>query len=213
MHQTDSAELFQAAGFAGRTAIIIGTGPSLNIEQVKAAQARGCVLFGVNNTYLDFDLDVWIACDPAWHAAYSPAPGDFHKWHWDKAICEKYGYRYITGRWGDGLSLDPACIHYGHSSGYQALNLAVHYGCGRVLLAGFDMHYRRGQRHYFAGLSDKSGEYPQQLRKFSTFDGLIQCYQTIADQQGLPPIINCTPGSALRCFPFGDLNDYPAQPV
>ena len=205
MHAKNSVEMFQTAGFRNRPAIIIGTGPSLDVETVKEAQSRGALLFGVNNTFNDFDLDVWIACDPSWHKIYSPVVGRFHKWHWDKSICEKNSYQHIEGRWGDGLSLSPEFIHYGHSSGYQALNLAVLYGCNPIFLVGYDMHYRGASRHYFNGLSNDSGEYPQQLRKFSKFDGLIKCYETIANQKGLPDIINCTIGSALTCFPFKEL--------
>lgn len=191
--------------FEGRPAVIIGTGPSL-ASQAQAVRDSGAVLFGVNNTFRDFDLDVWIACNHEWHAVYSPVEGRFEKWHWDRGVCDRYGYKYIEGRWGAGLSLDPEYIHYGHSSGYQALNLAVLYGCGPIYLAGYDMHYPRERRHYFDGLSETPGEYPAEMRKFSTFEGLIGCYQTIADQAAsLPEIINATPGSALRCFPFGNL--------
>ena len=188
-----------------KPAIIVGTGPSLQVDLIKQLKAENkVVLFGVNNTFQDFDLDVWIACDPSWHKEYSPVDIAADCWHWDPDICERFGYQYIPGHWGDGLSVDPSYIHFGHSSGYQALNLAVHYGCSRILLCGYDMHYR-ASRHYFTDLSDKEGEYPQVLRKYSTFDGLITCYQTIADQSGLPEIINCSPGSALDCFPLGDL--------
>lgn len=160
----------------------------------------------MNNTFNDFDLDVWIACDPQWHAGFSPVHGDFDKWHWSPAICKKYGYQYIEGRWGPGLSVDQSFIHYGHSSSYQALNLAVLYGCGPIYLAGFDMNYEAGKpRHYFNGLSDVGGEYPQDLRKWSTFDGLIKGFETIGAQRGLPMIYNATQGSQLRCFPFKEL--------
>lgn len=217
MHTTNSAEVFQAAGFRGRPAIIIGTGPSLDISSVRRAQENGAKLFGINNTFNDFDLDCWIACDPAWHDVYSPVVLDCDQWHWDKNICEQHNYYYIEGRWGEGLSTDPAYIHYGHSSAFQALNLALHYGCSPLLLVGFDMRYGEGERHYFSGLSGEDGEYPERLRKFSDFDkphvttgnpkdyGLFQYYQTVADQKGLPPIINCTPNSALTCFEFGAL--------
>ena len=190
-------------GLEGRPAVILGTGPSL-ADQAEAIRASGAALFGINNTFADFNLDAWIACDPAWHQLFSPISGDFAKWHWDKPLCERYGYEYIEGRWGDGLSTDPAYIHYNHSSGAQALNLAVLYGCSPIYLAGYDMRYTE-KRHYFDGLSDKSGEYPTLLRKYSTFDGLIGCYEKIAAQGGLPPIINLTHDSALRCFPFGQL--------
>lgn len=161
----------------------------------------------MNNVHEDIDLNVWIACDPSWHETYSPVTGDFEKFHWDRSICNKYGYRYIEGRWAEGLSLDPDYIHYNHSSGAQALNLAVLYGCNPILLVGFDMHYSGPQRHYFGGLSDTDGEYPDHLRKYSSFDGLLGDYQKIADQDGLPEIINCTPGSAMTCFPMGEIDD------
>lgn len=189
-------------------AIILGTGPSLNGQAAKIHELSdsGYMVFGVNNTYEDFDLDAWVACDPQWHDEYSPVIGGFDKWHWDKSICDKYGYKYIEGRWGDGLSTDESYIHYGHSSGYQALNLAFHYGASEVFLCGYDMRYQ-GSRHYFDGLSDKDGEYPERLRKYSAFDGLIKQYETIPRVNPGLKIYNCTKGSALTCFPFKDIGE------
>jgi hypothetical protein len=175
--------------------------------RTSSVQRSSAIKFGVNNTHKDIELDVWIACDPKWHDHYGQVEGDFEKWHWDQAICDRYGYQFIEGRWGDGLSLNPEYIHYGHSSGYQALNLAVLYGCNPIYLVGYDMHYNNEQRHYFNGLSDSPGEYPADLRKWSTFDGLLKCYETIASQPDLPTIINCSPGSAMTCFPMGELPD------
>ena len=185
-------------------AVILGTGPSLEKQRDNLLRWRAenkVRLFGVNNTFNDFPLDVWIACDPKWHEHYGQVEGDFDKWHWDKGICEKYGYQHIEGRWGDGLSTDKSYIHYGHSSGYQALGLAAHYGHKEVYLAGFDME-DAGKRHYFDDLSDDSGEYPEKLRKYSKFAGLIECYETVWEQTDRPVIFNMNPFSALRCFPF-----------
>lgn len=182
---------------------MIGTGPSL-ADQAERIRKSDAVLFGINNTFNDFELDVWIACDPEWHRKYSPIKGDFEKWHWDRGICARFGYQYIEGRWGEGLSLDPGFIHYNHSSSAQALNLAVLHGCDPIYLAGFDMRYTQ-KRHYFDDLSMDPGEYPPELRKYSTFEGLIGHFEAIGRQAGLPRIINLTHDSALRCFPFGDL--------
>ena len=207
--------------FEGETAVILGTGPSL-AKQKTAIEILQCGLncrvFGINNTFNDFWLDVWIACDPAWHEQYGKIDlPDCDQWHWDEGICTKNGYNHIPGVWADGLSLNPDFIHYGHSSGYQALNLAVLYGCSEILLCGFDMHYNAGKRHYFDNLDDDAGEYPAALRKFSTFGGLLKCYETIAQQwyvdypsteklrPGLPAIYNCTEDSALTCFPFREI--------
>lgn len=205
-------------------AIVIGTGPSLNVAQVREAGKRDDVmLFGVNNTFEDFDLDVWIACDPAWHRHYGQVTGDFAKWHWDRQICTKYGYNYIEGRWYDGVSPPGSdWISYNHGSGPQILNLATSiYQCRLVLLVGHDMRYTDNTpRHYFTGLSDQAGEYPGALRKFSPFekpkrpggahpdgDGILYNYKHIAEQPGLPPIINCTPGSAMTWWPIMTLEE------
>lgn len=197
-----------------KPAIVIGTGPSLarDAEDVRRLKAEGkALLFGINNTFTDFDLDVWIACDPAWHNFYGQVTGDFDKWHWDEGICERYGYQHIDGVWLPGLSTDRTKLSLGHSSGWQALNLAVHYGCDPICLVGFDMSYRSYEpRHYFSGLSDVAGEYPEPLRKQSAFakkdgTGLLYDYANIAKQDGLPTIINCTMRSAMKWFPIKPL--------
>jgi len=204
--------------FTGYPGVVIGTGPSLAAvaDDLRDLRARDKVrLFGINSTYLDFDLDVWIACDPKWNRHYGKIEIDADQWHWDVDICADYGYQHIPGEWLPGLSLDPGVISFGHSSGWQALNLAaVTYRCNPVLLVGYDMTYRKNEpRHYFKGLSDIDGEYPEALRKWSLFDkpnktGLLYDYKNIADQVArgeLPPIINCTPDSAMRWFPIMEL--------
>lgn len=196
--------------------LIVGTGPSLR-GQLDLIPCFDGLVFTCNNTYKDVPTDVWLACDPAWHSLYSPVSGVFAKWHWDKGVCTKYGYRHAEGVWMDGLYLGPENkISLNHCSGAQLLNLAANqYGCEEIILIGHDFNYPEGQpRHYFTGLSDADGEYPQQIRKFSKFDkqgqgdDLLQVYKRIADQDGRPPIINCTPDSALPWFPMGNLEDY-----
>lgn len=201
--------------------VILGTGPSLSLvaDELRQLKADGKVmLFGMNNSYKDFDLDVWLACDPKWHEVNGQVTLDCDQWHWDKGICEKYGYKHIPGLWLPGLSTDPDYISFGHSSGWQCLNLAaVQYRCEMVLLCGYDMTYREGEkRHYFTGLSNVDGEYPEPLRKWSLFDkpdktGLLYDYAHIADQcrRGeVCPIVNCTENSAMSCFEMGQISDF-----
>ena len=119
----------------------------------------------------------------------------------------------------DGLYMGPENkISLNHCSGAQLLNLAAgnQYGCDEIILIGHDFHYNANQRHYFTGLSDTDGEYPQPLRKHSLFDkskttggnDLMAVYKHIADQEGLPPIYNATEGSALTWFPKRPLTDF-----
>jgi hypothetical protein len=221
--------------FPDQTAVILGTGPGLTedaMSRVAGARRLGRVrVFGMNNTFQHYrgDMDVFTACDPAWWRRYGD---DFNiyrsaprvntvdgrrerhplAYHWDANVCRDHDLTYVEGRWGDGLSTNPDYIHYGHSSGYQLINLAVLHGCRRILLCGFDMQYRAGApRHYFNGLSGDPGEYPAELRKWSTFTGLLACYKTIADQMAVTKafeIINCTPNSAMSWFPLRPLENY-----
>ena len=116
----------------------------------------------------------------------------------------------------DGLYLVPENkIRLNHCSGAQLLNLAANqYNCDEIVLVGHDFHYEACQRHYFNDLSDKKGEYPQPLRKFSKFDkqgqgnDLLNVYRHIADTPGRPRIVNCTPGSKLPWFPHEKLEKY-----
>jgi hypothetical protein len=216
--------------------LVLGTGPSLtqSAPLVRKLRTQGALLFGCNNTYRDFDLDVWLACDPAWHAHYGKVSGPFDKFHWDKSICAEYGYRYVRGVWMvdgkayprdqyvtppgpcGGLWLeDQTSISLNHCSAAQLLNLAVNqYQCETTLLVGHDFHYNGPQRHYFMGLSETPGEYPQAIRKHSMFDkkgqgdDLLAVYRRISEQPGLPRIVNCTPNTALHWFPMGRLEDY-----
>jgi len=211
--------------------LIVGTGPSLTAMLPDIARFDGLV-FTCNNTYKDVRTDVWLACDPTWHEHYGQAKGDFDKWHWDKGICQRYGYKYVEGVWivdgrvyprdeyltppGDcgGLWMqDKSRISLNHCSGAQLLNLACNqYECDEVILVGHDFHYKGKQRHYFSNLSETAGEYPREIRKTSNFNkgggDLLDVYRIISEQDGLPPIINCTPGSALPWFEMGNLEDY-----
>ena len=201
--------------FKNLPAIIVATGPSLT-DQLAAIRDSSAKKFCINCTYQDIEPDVFTACDPNWWMEYGR---DFKKrcpnvlaYHYDVEIARGFGLTHIEGRWGEGLSLDPNYIHYNHSSVGQILNIAVLMGCDPIYLCGFDMRYDPTKpRHYFKGLSDTDGEYPEVLRKDSPFEGrdgkggLIACFQKIAEQPGLPRIINCTKDSAFTGFEFGEL--------
>lgn len=180
---------------------------------IEAVKASGLPVFGCNQTFELFDLSAHLACNPEWWDYYWERSDRLRamqcpRWTWDKPTADKYGISYIEGRWGDGLSTDPACIHYGHSSGYQLLGIAYHAGVRDAVLVGYDLRYppgydgtrqiAGGDRHYF-------GEYPPELQHWTKFNigpageinGLIDCYRTVA-RQGAMRIALGTPGSALK---------------
>lgn len=194
--------------------VVAASGPSLTADV--AVACRGETVLAVNDAYRLFPAAaVLYACDEKWWDAHSGCP-DFlgEKWsshgsaprdgkegHNDKLGCaERYGLNLVQGYDREGFSLDPACIHYGSNSGFQAINLAILFGALRILLVGFDMS-ARGKSHFF-------GEHPEGLIRNSNYERFVPQFERAARR--LPSdieIINCTPGSALRCFPMMDLED------
>lgn len=178
------------------------TGPSLT--PAVAAQCVGQPVVAVNDAYrLLPAADVLYACDPDWWTLHAGCPGFAgEKWsshelpHNDKrAVAAQYGLRLVPGRDAEEFSRDPGRIHYGSTSGFQALNLALLFGARRVVLVGFDMHSKRG-RHFF-------GDHPEPLSNWMRFETVVPFFRRAA--AALSPevaIVNATPGSALDCFPM-----------
>jgi len=204
-------------------AVILGTGPSLTpdqLEHVKQAQAAGkCKVFGMNNTWMDAKLDVFLACNPEYYSHFwDKGLKDYpcEKWTWDKSTATKYDITHIHGKWGDGFS--KTHLHYGHSSGFQAPGLAYYMGFRKLILLGYDMGYApdyNGKtrqigskpRHYF-------GEYPSQLQhwpsvkvKDGVFTELIEQFEKVKEINTDLEIVNCTPGSYMTCFPMMDIKE------
>lgn len=56
------------------------------------------------------------------------------------------------------LSRDPSCLAHGGNGGYQAINLAALAGAQRIVLLGFDMKFRQGQKNWHPGYPIKTPE-------------------------------------------------------
>lgn len=100
---------------------------------------------------------------------------------------------------GGAVLFDPRPTHVGGggNSGFHAVHLAVHLGCKKILLCGFDMHGKLGAQHWF-------GEHPFRRGLHMPFNLFVERFTRAAPEfhQRDVRIINCTPGSALKCFPF-----------
>lgn len=129
-------------------------------------------------------------------------------------VAKEFGLSVVYGKNGAQFSTNPALITYGGNSGFQAVNLALHKigWRGRILLVGFDMRATGGKRHFF-------GNHPEPMHSNKSASGLALYYRNFVEKfaraaAALPKsveIINCTPGSAIDCFPRMDLAD--ALPV
>lgn len=211
--------------------VIVGTGPSVTEEQLnlvkKARKEDKCRIITMNNSYQAIDPDIHFACNYQWWDHYfqkDPKLKELRNtvdmWTWNKDTAKKYKINHVPGKWEDGLSTDPNWIHYGHGSGYESLGVAYNYKFHTILLLGYDMKFPKGyngkkkqaggKRHYF-------GEYPKTLQHWSVSPksvdkngvliGLIRMYETIDCSKLGVNIVNCSPGSALECFPKKKLEE------
>lgn len=95
-----------------------------------------------------------------------------------------------------GLSLDPNLIHQGQNGGYQAINLAVHFGAKRIILIGYDM---KGKHWHPDHKGNNPGNFAQWIKNFSTMIPQLK-------ELGVE-VINCTRDTALECFSVRRLED------
>lgn len=103
----------------------------------------------------------------------------------------------------DGVSLDPKGIKHGRSAICQALNIALLMAGARALLVGFDFYDLKSGRSHWFGHHRKPSR-PDRYEK--DFRGSIEKMAPKLRDAGLE-VVNCTPGSQLRCFPMARLED------
>lgn len=204
--------------WSGQTVVIVASGPSLTEADVALARAWrrawGGRAIAVNDAWrLWPDADVLYACDHDWWNVHATAVQDSaaEKWTQDRQAAARHGLRRVLG-WTDfataigiakpdcgprwELSTDARYIGFGGNSGFQALNLAVHFGAARLVLLGFDMGLAPdGRRHFF-------GEHPDRLRRDSPYPRFIEAFERAAPVLEAMEIdvINASPRTALTCF-------------
>jgi len=197
--------------------VCIGTGPSLTLEQIDTARRKGFALFGCNRVWeIVPDLALLFGFKQFW-GFYGFVDHPCEKLTIDEPGAPDGIERVI---WKDeahkGLSTDPAYIHHGKSAGFSLLNLAYHAGAERIALLGYDMKFasdydgRNRQvgsspRHYFGEYVPELQHWPSVRVRNGIHEELIGFYESTA-AQNLVPIVNCTPGSALQCFPAASID-------
>jgi hypothetical protein len=176
-------------------------------------------VIAVNDAYLELPFaDALYGCDNSWWGHHrkcggfegekwstheqDPNPREIHGNDKRKAA-EEYGINLVKGLDGDEFSFDPGVIRYGSNSGFQAINLALLFGCTRIVLVGFDMRHVEGRAHFF-------GDHPKGLLQLKDGEYERFCIRFERAAKKLPKhisIINATPNSALKCFPMMSLLD------
>jgi hypothetical protein len=198
----------------GETAVVIGTGPSLTLAQLRlVALARlneRCRVIAVNDAVFWTWWADWLhACDFKW-------------WNWHRETAPKFpGVRTtctetVPAPWAHylkvippeldgsrgGFAVAPDTVAGGGNGGYQAIQIAVKAGSPRVLLLGFDMKLDE------AGRSHCHGEHPDRIMS-DYANTMLPNFPSLAEalKRRRVEAINCTPGSALTCFPVASVEE------
>ncbi len=162
-----------------------------------------CRTITINNTWeLAPWADMMYAADASWWNKYHPYTGRFtglkvsaseECGRYADVLCLQYSER-------NGFDPDPAFVTKGGNSGFQAIHIAAHAGGSRILLCGFDM--RGGHwhgRHTYPLREHGDGIFAEWIERMATLKAPLA-------ERGIE-IINCTPGSALKCWPFIPLEE------
>jgi hypothetical protein len=181
----------------GSTIVCLATGPSLTQQDVDFCRDKAKVI-AIKNAY---DLAPW--ADVVYGAGV-----DVTRWwqvNGDRVVANHAGLRFtldpLASKWATllrygaehGLSADPSRLALGRNSGYQVINLAVLLGAAKIILLGYDM--RVGSRNNFF-----EGPMKGPAHKYSDWQPFFASIVEPLKQLGVA-VINCTPNSALECFP------------
>lgn len=153
----------------------------------------------INNTYqLAPWADYLYACDGEWWQEHYHDVKEVFKgelWTQDLWAFETLGINRIRSIKADSFSRNPLVIHQGSNSGYQAINLCLHWGAKKIILIGFDMSYKGKRKHWHGDHEKLKNPAPATLNMFKA------AFDTVKDDdlQGCD-VVNCTPDTHLKRF-------------
>lgn len=182
----------------GDTVAILASGPSMSQAVADRVRAAGICAIAINNTYrLAPWADVLYAADRDWWN-HTPDAASFAG---VKISCERVPAAHcLHNAGGTGYSDEPWMVHTYGNSGAQAIQVAAKAGAGRILLCGMDM--RVGHWHGDHKYPLRNAEPEHYVKRAKRMDELAGHL----DQRGVD-VLNCTPGSALTCWPMVDLEE------
>lgn len=195
-----------------QTALIVGGGPSACLvrHHLPAIYQKFKTIAVNDSVFLLPQADVLYFRDLKWWKEPTALPrGEWVRKHFRGEYLltsenEIFGVARLRETGATGLETDPSGIRHGSNSGYQAINVAFHFGVRRIVLIGFDMRVVNERAHWnydHCGTSN-AADYTTIFRdvmlpKFSTLEKPLA-------EAGVE-VINASPDSALTMWPHRSL--------
>lgn len=130
----------------GSTVVCLGTGPSLDPDDVAYCRDRAHVLAIKDAVHLAPWADALYSADERWWQHVGPSLSytgprfgvvDIQP-QWIALLKDLHVHRLLIGG-ANGLDANPTKVRTGNTSGYSAINLACHLGAAKIVLLGYDM--------------------------------------------------------------------------
>jgi len=188
----------------GRTVAVLASGPSMSQAAADQVRAAGIPAIVINSTMrLAPWADLLYAADEAW---WQNTPGSL-EFAGLKVSCEPVQGTLRLMRAGTvGYTDDLMSVYTYGNSGAQAIQIAAKAGARRILLLGFDMAGGHWHGQHQAPLRNTSQElYAVWRERLDTLAAALRDRDV--------EVLNCSPASALQCWPKVALEDALACPV
>jgi hypothetical protein len=203
----------------GQPCFCVGGGPSL--QGFNFDSLRGHKVIAINRAYENLPFaDILFAIDPKYYSdcragKIGNTPGEqaeiAKKWTmfsgfkvWLDTNRTNHGDVYLLPHGpitesGDFKYAMKDGIATGNFSGYAAVNLAMCLGANPIYLLGYDCRHDGGRTHYHSGYTHTANEL--------TLKKSAESFKHLKAKAGAigTRIINLTPGSAIKVFPFGSM--------
>lgn len=192
--------------WSGETCAIIACGPSAKDYDLNVLKGRvRCI--AINNSWkLVPWADILYGCDGAWWRKYEGVP-EFKglKITLHNGVATHFNLKLVSEvKSRFDLIIDhPGCVGSGGNSGFHSVNLAVQFGCKKIILVGYDMSLDQGF-HWF-------GKHPSGMNNpgATSLDRWRERLDNVSKQlKGLGiTVINTSLKSALRNYKKQSLID------
>lgn len=193
--------------WSGNVAAIIASGPSVKQADLSALKGRAKVMAIKENVDLCSWADVVYGCDQAWWQHRRELPefkGLKVSWAGNRVSSQDVRRVEIKPSSNELVLDDPCRVGAGGNSGFQCLNLALHFKARRILLIGFDVHGRGGEHWYgrntWAMANNPTEDNYRRWR--AAFSGAAKTLT----EMGVD-VVNASPVSDLKCFRRAPIDD------
>jgi hypothetical protein len=168
--------------------VCIGSGPSLT--KADCDLVAGLPTIVVNDSW-KMAAGILYAGDLSWWDKHHASIDRVHSECYTRSAnaARKYGLKLFEGTRGK------------YNSGQKAIELAAHLGATRILLLGYDCSIKGGLHWHGKHEGGLRNPGPNSVQSWHSE------FLTMTLQVKLPPVVNCSRYTELKCFPTATLED------